>query len=80
MQSTLESEPLSREMLRRRSADFTISPNRMLEVDRRVLALLAEGTPLGLIAGELVGTAPDRFTTSGGALAYAADLAERYSQ
>jgi hypothetical protein len=52
----------------------------MLEVDRRVLALLAEGTPLGLIAGELVGTAPDRFTTSGGALAYAADLAERYSQ
>jgi protein arginine N-methyltransferase 1 len=80
MQSTLDSEPLSREVIRRRSAEFTISPNQMLEVDRRVLASLAEGAPLGVIAGELAGTAPDRFATSRDALAYVADLAERYIQ
>ena len=78
-QSTFFGAPLSPALLHKLSASHVPQLNEDGQIDQWVLALMAEGTPLGEIAVRASERFPARFADSQAALTRVGTLAQRYS-
>lgn len=79
-QSTFFGEPLSMSQLKKRSSDYIPRLNSDGRIDSFVLSRIAEGQPVGEIAGQLAESFPDKFKGWGEAMGHVGDLVRKYSE
>ena len=78
-QSTLFGVPLSSEQLHKRAAGFVPKLSEDGRADQLILQLMAEETPLGEIARQVLAQFPSRFATTQQALTRVGELSLKYS-
>jgi protein arginine N-methyltransferase 1 len=78
-QSSLDGEPLSPDLIRRRSSYYKTPATERISIDRDILDRMLLGQTLGDIATDLMAQHPKRYARLSEALAYVADLAGNYA-